>query len=154
MQQRRQYARVGTEEPSRKDRRKARSEKAEEYSVKLHAAIWVVGALFAGYFTDIMRVCWESQEVHRFWFNAGVFCLTVSISLVMYMAVYVPRVLKCDLEPSAYSPKLLPLTAVFSLAAGLFLIIGLWPVFGLLTPGLLFLLWLGGLMSAHFIPAL
>lgn len=90
----------------------------------------------------------------RFWFNFGLLLFVVASCLVLYMAVWVPRVVKCDLDPAVYSPKMIPVTALCSVLSGLFLIFGLWPVYGLFTPGLLGLLWIASLMSAHFLPAL
>jgi len=138
---------------SRAERRKRRSAQAEEYAVKLHAALWVAAAGAAAWYTDIFSVCLSSDQVSRFWFNIGLCFFSLASVLVLYMAVWVPRVNKCDLDPSVYSPRMLPFTAGCSVASGLFLVVGLWPVYGLFTPGLLTLLWFGSLMSAHFLPS-
>jgi hypothetical protein len=34
------------------------------------------------------------------------------------------------------------------------LLIGLWPVWGFLTPGILVVVFVGSLMSAHFLPSI
>lgn len=138
---------------ARLSRRKQRAALAEDYAVKMHAALWVAAAVAAVAYTDFFAVCLSSEKVNRTWFSVGVLLLAVAACLVLYMAVYVPRVLKSNLDPSVYSPKMLPVTGIASLAGGFCLIAGLWPEFGLFTPGLLGLLWVGGLMTAHFLPA-
>ena len=90
----------------------------------------------------------------RFWFNTGVLCFTIASILILYMAVWVPRVLKVNYEPSVYAPRMLPITGGIAIASFFFFIVGLWPVYGFFTPGLLFLIFLGGLMSAHFLPGI
>jgi len=154
-----QYSRVGAEEEDagvsrRVQARLERAGRAEEYAVKLHAALWVLAATAALFFSDLFQEVRTSDKIRRVWFNLGLLCFAAATCLVMYMAVYVPRVLKSDLDPAVYSPKMLPATGVISLLSGLFLILGLWPLYGLLTPGLLGLLWIGALMSAHFLPVI
>uniref|UniRef100_A0A7S2RNV8 Transmembrane protein n=1 Tax=Mucochytrium quahogii TaxID=96639 RepID=A0A7S2RNV8_9STRA len=158
-----QYSRVdGSEQaddgPSgrsgKSDRRRKRSARAEEYAVKMHAFLWVVAAGAAVYYTEFIKVCREGKDVHRIWFNIGLALFVVATVLVLYMAIYVPRVKKCNLDPAVYSPKMLPFTAVCSVLSGICFVIGLWPVYGLFTPAMLGLLWIGGLMSAHFLPSI
>ena len=94
------------------------------------------------------------RVLRRTWFNIGVLLFTTSWTLILYMAVWVPRVRGIDLEPAVYSPRLVPATAVVSVLCCIALILGLWPVYGLFTPGILFVLWLGCLMIAHFLPSM
>jgi hypothetical protein len=158
---RQQYSRVagdagvasGADESSRVARRKRRSLLAELYATRLHAALWVAGAGAGAYWSDLWNVVRSDANVSRVWLNAGLTLFVVSAALVLYMALWVPRVLKVDLDPAVYSPWMLPVTAAISCLCGLCLIVGLWPVYGLLTPALLGLLWVGSLMSAHFLPA-
>ncbi len=160
---RQQYSRVagdevvpgsGADESSRVARRKRRSLLADLYATRLHAALWVSGAGAAAYWSDLWNVVRSDVNVSRGWLNAGLTLFVVSAALVLYMALWVPRVLKVDLDPAVYSPWMLPATAAISCLCGLCLVVGLWPVYGLLTPALLGLLWVGSLMSAHFLPAL
>ncbi|KDO18368.1 hypothetical protein SPRG_06819 [Saprolegnia parasitica CBS 223.65] len=49
---------------------------------------------------------------------------------------------------------MIPTATIVGLVGALGLILGLWPVWGLFTPGILFVLFLGTLMTAHFLPAM
>lgn len=154
-QQQQQEAEMGkARKLSRAQRKALREERAEYYSTKMHAAIWVIAAGFAGYYSDFINVCAKSKTVNRFWFNLGLFFFTVATVLVLYMAIWVPRVMKVKWDPEVYNPRMLPITGAACFLCGLFLICGLWPVYGFLTPGLLGLLWMGAIMSAHFLPSI
>lgn len=107
-----------------------------------------------GYYTKIVEVCLNSTRVNRFWFNIGLILTIITTIFVLYMAVYVPRILKIEYEPQVYAPRMLPLTGITTILSGICYIIGLWPVYGLFTPGLLFLFWIATLMTAHFLPAI
>jgi len=87
---------------TREQRRKKRADRAEWYSTKMHALMWTVAALVTLYFSDIVNVCVNSEKVNRFWFNAGVVCFTIAAVLVLYMAVWVPRVMKIQYDPQVY----------------------------------------------------
>ena len=136
-------------------KRRKREEDAAYYSTKMHAAIWVAGATFAAYYSDIFKVCFDGDKrINKRWFAIGVFCFTVCSVIILYMAIWVPRILGINLEPNVYNPRMLPTAAVFGVIATVALNVGLWPVYGILTPGLLGLLWFGGIMSAHFLPGI
>eukprot|EP00512_Aurantiochytrium_limacinum_P007277 CAMPEP_0171528700 /NCGR_PEP_ID=MMETSP0959-20130129/11844_1 /TAXON_ID=87120 /ORGANISM="Aurantiochytrium limacinum, Strain ATCCMYA-1381" /LENGTH=170 /DNA_ID=CAMNT_0012070763 /DNA_START=226 /DNA_END=738 /DNA_ORIENTATION=+ len=145
---------VSGSKTTRAKARAVRSQRAEEYAVKMHAALWVLAAGFTGWYSDFINVARSGEKLNQISFSIGLFFFIVAACLILYMAVFVPRVLKSDVEPSVYSPQMLPVTGGISLLSGLFLIIGFWPAFGLLTPAVLGVLWLGALMSAHFLPAM
>eukprot|EP00924_Labyrinthula_sp_SR-Ha-C_P010781 snap_masked-scaffold_35-processed-gene-1.38-mRNA-1 protein AED:0.08 eAED:0.16 QI:0/0/0/1/1/1/2/0/148 len=93
-------------------KRQKRAEKAESYATKLHALIWIVLATAVAYFTDIVNVITRSTKVNRFWLNSSLILFTVATVLILYMAIYVPRVLKIHHEPQVYSPRMLPVTGI------------------------------------------
>ena len=47
------------------ERRRKRAERAEYYSTKMHAALWLVAACLAIYFTDFVNVCSSSNRLNR-----------------------------------------------------------------------------------------
>lgn len=51
--------------PKRAEKRAKRSALAEEYAVKMHAALWVIGAVAAVLYTDFFTVCRNSEQVNR-----------------------------------------------------------------------------------------
>ncbi|OQR97437.1 transmembrane protein [Achlya hypogyna] len=128
--------------------------KAEWLSTKLHAALWVVCAGLVAYFLDVFNVAFGDPRVHRLSFNVGLVCFGINCCITAYLAIWLPYVKKIDLEWSVYCPRMIPTATVAGLGCALGFIFGLWPIWGFFTPGILFVLFLGTLMTAHFLPAL
>ncbi|EQC24948.1 hypothetical protein SDRG_17166 [Saprolegnia diclina VS20] len=128
--------------------------KAEWLSTKLHALLWVAGACLLAYYLDVVRVALRDPRVHRLYFNIGVASAGVNGCITAYLALWLPYVRKVDLEWSVYCPRMIPTATVVGLVGALGFILGLWPVWGFFTPGILFVLFLGMLMMAHFLPAM
>ncbi|KAG9404569.1 hypothetical protein AC1031_004772 [Aphanomyces cochlioides] len=128
--------------------------RAEWVSTKIHAFLWIVGAASLAYFLDVFRVAFRDARVHRIYFNIGLVCFGINCCITMYLAVWLPYVKKIDLEWSVYCPRMIPTATVVGLLCALMFTIGLWPVWGFFTPGILFVLFLGALMTAHFLPSI
>ncbi|KAH9104546.1 hypothetical protein LEN26_015008 [Aphanomyces euteiches] len=128
--------------------------RAEWVSTKIHAVLWIVGAASLAYFLDVFRVAFRDARVHRIYFNIGLVCFGINCCITMYLAVWLPYVKKINLEWSVYCPRMIPTATVVGLLCALMLTIGLWPVWGFFTPGILFVLFLGALMTAHFLPSI
>ena len=121
----------------------------------MHAVLWVIAAGLTFYYADVAKVVLGGDaRIRRVWYIIGVLCFGVCSSIILYMAVWVPRVLGIHLEPNVYSPNMLPIAAVFGVVSAIALNVGLWPVYGLLTPFILGVLWFGGIMCAHFLPSM
>ncbi|KAF0700995.1 Aste57867_8441 [Aphanomyces stellatus] len=128
--------------------------RAEWISTKLHALLWVLGAGSLVYTLDVFRVAFRDARVHRVYFNIGLVCFGINCCITLYLAVWLPYIKKIDLEWSVYCPRMVPTATAVGLLCALTFTIGLWPVWGLFTPGILFVLFLGSLMTAHFLPAI
>ncbi|OQS04007.1 transmembrane protein [Thraustotheca clavata] len=127
--------------------------KAEYVSTKLHAALWIGSAVALAYCLDVLNVAFHDPRVHRLYFNIGLVCFGMNCCITLYLAVWLPYVKKIDLEWSVYCPRMIPTATIIGILCALGFILGLWPVWGFFTPGILFVLFLGSLMTAHFLPA-
>jgi hypothetical protein len=78
----------------------------------------------------------------------------VNICITAYLAVYLPYIKRIHLEWSVYCPRMIPAATVVGAVATFALVFAFWPVWGLLTPGLLALFFIGSLMTAHFLPSI
>ncbi|RHZ28288.1 hypothetical protein DYB31_011591 [Aphanomyces astaci] len=128
--------------------------RAEVVSTKIHALMWIVGAGFLLYYLDVLRVAFRDARVHRVYFNIGLVCFGINACITLYLSIWLPYVKKIDLEWSVYCPRMVPTATVVGIVCALMFTVGLWPVWGFFTPGILFVLFLGTLMTAHFLPAI
>lgn len=81
-------------------------------------------------------------------------CTGVNVCITAYLAIYLPYIKKIQLEWSVYCPRMIPTATAVGVVAAVSYVCALWPVWGLLTPGLLALFFIGALMTAHFLPAI
>lgn len=93
---------------------------------------------------------------HRTYLLLAMVCLGVIVVMIAYMTLYLPYVKKLDLNKTswnAYNSRLIPTTAAFMAAFTFTFMFALWPVYGLLTPVLQMVLFLGFIQLSHFLPA-
>lgn len=120
---------------------------------------------------------------HRTWFNLALVFMGIFSMITAYLVVYLPYIANIHLEWNVYCPRVIPAATAVSLCAIIWcgapaasaralgpglgrlasprppprapsLLVAFWPVYGMLTPLLLAVLGMGGLMSFHFVPAL
>eukprot|EP00499_Haloplacidia_sp_CaronLabIsolate_P015709 CAMPEP_0196769758 /NCGR_PEP_ID=MMETSP1104-20130614/736_1 /TAXON_ID=33652 /ORGANISM="Cafeteria sp., Strain Caron Lab Isolate" /LENGTH=165 /DNA_ID=CAMNT_0042139861 /DNA_START=24 /DNA_END=518 /DNA_ORIENTATION=+ len=135
------------EERTREKRR--RRERIEWFSTKMHAILWVAASATTIYLTDLVNVIMYSQDVDRAYLNISIVCLGIFTALLLYLSVYLPYIARIHLEWSVYCPRVIPTATAVGVAGTIAMIMALWPVYGLLTPLILGILFVGFLMSFH-----
>lgn len=168
------YSRVPTneEENRRAANKKRRSEAAEQIATKIQALAWVLVGAFVTYETDLPFVLLSDPDVNRFWFNIAAACFTMNSVLCFYLTIWLPYIQRVTTEWNVFCPRVIPTMTAIGVICGFShasrvsntpfaifrhharrrLIRGLWPVWGLLTPFILALVFMACLMSLHFIP--
>merc|ERR1712232_125040 len=74
------------------EHRLAKQKAVEKASQRLHSALWVIACWSTVYFTDFFRVVIYSPEVDRFYFNMGLISNGIFLSIMFYLAVYLPLI--------------------------------------------------------------
>jgi len=138
----------------REEKKKIHSRKMERINNKIHAFLWCVGAALTIYYTDFFRVLLENKNVDRFYFNIAVVAFGINTCITLYLAIWLPYVQKIDLEWEVYCPRMIPTATIVGLICAFCSVMGLWPVWGFLTPLILTVVFVGALMSAHFLPSI
>jgi hypothetical protein len=133
-------------------RRRARQAEVEAISSKIHGALWVAGAVLTLYLTRVWSVALHDERVARGWLDLGLGGLGVDVACLLYLTVYLPYVARVHLSWDVYCPNVIPLATAAGVVAALGFTVGLWPVYGLLTVPILSVLFMGALMSTHFLP--
>ncbi|EEY66891.1 uncharacterized protein PITG_21841 [Phytophthora infestans T30-4] len=115
--------------------RVGRSQQAALWSTRLHAFLWIAAAGLLIYGTDFFRVIFTDPRVKRGFFQVALVCTGVNTCITV-----------------VYCPRMIPTATIVGVVATFCYICAFWPIWGLLTPGLLGLVFTGALMTAHFLP--
>ena len=139
---------LGEEEEAKKQR----AERIDYITAKIHAVFWVGAAVAIVYFTDLVNVALHDDRVNRLSLNLSILCLATNLGIILYATLWLPLVLRVRVSIDIYSPKIIPIATGLGVLCVLLLMVAFWPIFGLLTPLLVFFLLFGFLFSAHFVP--
>jgi hypothetical protein len=145
-------------ESRRREKRKLRNERAEWWSNKLHAFLWVISAVIALIVSDFVNVCIQNEAINRWAFAIGGILFILVTLAILRMALSFPKSTEGGTTTTDSSdferthPNFVLATTFGGIFCFIFLTIGLWPVYRIFTPFLLGLFWFGMIMSLHFLP--
>jgi hypothetical protein len=71
----------------------------------------MVAAVAVLYYTNFFRRCWEDPDVDWDFFGIGLTGIGINMSLLFYMAFYLPYVAGIDEDFEKYCPKLIRIMA-------------------------------------------
>jgi len=126
---------------------------AERVQDKCLAALWVFIAAAVAWFTDFWNVILFSSEANRPLLQISAFAVGIIVSLVLYLAIYLPRVKGLDSSAwHVYCPRAIPTMIVTGFVTTFLLIRATWPVWGFMAPLVLGIEAFGVLFALHFIP--
>ncbi len=152
------YSRVNTSEPNdveNSDAKKARALMVDRISAKLQSLFWVLAAIGTCYYVDFFNVAMNNTEVRRSVLNVGVVCFACNICLILYLAVYLPiwKNVKDYKQWPIYCPNVIPAICFLGMATIVLFHVAFWPVWGLLTPPIMFIFTLGFMLVGLFLPS-
>lgn len=115
--------------------------------------MWLVLTGLVLYFTEFLSVILYDIRINRTWFNIGVALVTVHITIGAYLVVFLSWVKKMPSDKwEAKHPLAVPVATFAFVTGGFCCMVGLWPVWGFLTPFILLCLTLGGVVTIAMIP--
>ena len=116
----------------------------------IQALFWVTLASYVIYKTNFFRQLWENEKVSSLFLNLAMVCLSVNVTLMIYITVVRPlQGLDDDIEKV---PGLIPVMTVAGLFMPIFLTVSIWPVWGFWSPLYVFLLAFGYIFALTFLP--
>lgn len=95
---------------------------------------------------------WSCAGVHSFWFNVGLAGFGGWLVMAAYLILWVKYIKKFGGEWEEYWPQAIPIATVLAVSSLLAFVVGAWPVWGFLTIPGVFVIFLGVLNLAHFVP--
>ena len=90
--------------------------------------------------------------MHRFYFNSALACFLATMTIMLYLTLWLPLVQKITIPWDIYCPNLIPISTFLGVTSLILFIIAFWPLFGILSPLVIVCLLMGLLFSTHFIP--
>lgn len=150
------YTRIQTSESEEEvDTKKIHAERVERIQTKIHAAIWVSLAVATIYYTDFIKVILTDERVNRTPLNLAIVSMVTIASILVYLCIYLPifEKIKDYRMWDVHCPNMIPMLTGAGVCCIVSLVVAMWPVWGLLSPFLVFFLMMGFMFVAHFIPS-
>ncbi|XP_006815234.2 transmembrane protein 128-like [Saccoglossus kowalevskii] len=133
---------------------KASKKKEPQSPYNLSSFFWLVASAAVFYYTDFAIAIQVDPRINRYWFNIGVVLIGVNVFIGIYFVVVCSWIRKISSDDwEKHFPFAIPFaTACFALGS-LCLNVGLWPLWKLLTPVILFILFMGFVVFVSLLPS-
>lgn len=135
------------------ENKRRRRERIECIDTKIKALMWLVGDALMLWATDFFPTVLYDDRCSEFFLNVAFVSLGIFATLILYSAVWLKYVQGVQEEVEVVAPRVMPAATLFFVVQGFAFTIGLWPAFGLLTPVILVVNFLGFLNFFHFVPS-
>ncbi|XP_045190761.2 transmembrane protein 128-like [Mercenaria mercenaria] len=124
-----------------------------ESAYSIQNICWLIASLGVFYYTDFYRAILYDQRINRLWFNIGALSVGANVSIAIFLIVYLSFIKKVSSDDwERKYPALIPIATAAFVVGGIFLTVGLWPVWGPFTPIILFVLFMGFVVTVAMLP--
>ncbi|KAL4231602.1 hypothetical protein ACF0H5_009182 [Mactra antiquata] len=124
-----------------------------ESAYSIQNICWLITALGIFYYTDFYRAVLYDSRINRLWFNIGALLIGVNISIAVFLILYLTYIKKVNSDDwERQYPALIPIATAAFILGGIFLSVGLWPVWGPFTPIILFVFFMGFVVTVAMLP--
>ncbi|XP_071483388.1 transmembrane protein 128-like [Diadema antillarum] len=112
---------------------------------------WILGTFTIFYFTDFIPSMLYDPQVKRTWLFVGFGFLAINVSIAIYLIVFCSWMRKIN-DWERHVPTAIPIATCSFVCGSLCLNIALWPVYGFLTPLMLFTIFMGFVVVVSLLP--
>ena len=103
------YRRVSRDEENEaEDVKKRQSDRIERITAKLHALFWVATSATLAYQLDMLGLIMRGQQVGQISLRIGILSLVASITIILYLTIWLPVVMKNNIPWDIYCPRMIP----------------------------------------------
>jgi hypothetical protein len=120
--------------------------------IALTVVVWIAVACLVVYKTNFFRQVWENPKVNSFFRQVCLTCMGFILTCVTYTSTIAPCRLGREVDVETDFPKLIPAMTLAGVLVFITAIMALWPVWGLLTPIYMLILFFGYSFSLIFLP--
>ncbi|XP_077992706.1 transmembrane protein 128-like [Glandiceps talaboti] len=136
---------------------------AEEKFKKVHESqnssqwmsniFWMIASIAVFYYTDFAIAIRVDPRINRLWFNIGVALVALNIAIGFYFIVICSWIRKIPTDDwEKHAPALIPVATAVFIIGSICLNVGLWPLWKIFTPVILFTLFMGVVVLISIIP--
>ncbi|XP_061192871.1 transmembrane protein 128-like [Saccostrea echinata] len=115
--------------------------------------LWLISSIAVFYYTDFYIACRYDQRVNRVWFNVGAILMLVNLSIAAFLIVYITYIKKVSTDNwETLYPAAIPIATGSFILGGICVTVGLWPIWSIFTPVILFTLFMGMIVTIAMLP--
>jgi len=119
--------------------------------INSHSVFWMVASFAVFYYTDFYLALRFNNRIHRPWMYIGIGLVSTTVAIATYLIVYYHYYMKIR-EYEKHEPYAVPLATVTFISGMIVLCYALWPVWSILTPIILFTLFMGVVFISTILP--
>ncbi|XP_052220077.1 transmembrane protein 128-like [Dreissena polymorpha] len=124
-----------------------------ESAYSIQNICWLIAAMGVFYYTDFYLALMYDHRILRMWFNSGVILIGVNMGIGLFLIVYLSyfKKISSDNWEREY-PAAIPVASAAFVVGGILMTVGLWPVWGIFTPLILLILFMGIVVTIAMLP--
>ncbi|XP_048747332.1 transmembrane protein 128-like [Ostrea edulis] len=127
--------------------------RTKESPYSIQNILWFVSSIAVFYYTDFYIACRYDQRVNRVWFNVGAILILVNVSIAAFLIVYITYIKKVSTDDwETHYPAAIPIATGSFIIGGVCVTVGLWPIWNIFTPVILFTLFMGLIVTLAMLP--
>ncbi|XP_072042050.1 transmembrane protein 128-like [Amphiura filiformis] len=136
-----------------RERAEANEEEVEKpfSPYNLQTIFWILATFAIFYYTDFIDAIKVDPRVNRPWLYSGALLIGVNITIGFYLIVICSWIRKIE-DWEIHAPIAIPMATTTFIMGGLCVNIALWPVYGFLTPLMLFTVFMGFVVLVSLLP--
>ena len=84
-------------------------------SDSIQGLLWMAAAIATLYYSNFFRTCMEHPDIDQMFFTPGLMGIGINMTLMFYMALYLPYVKGIEEDYETYCPQLIKVMAISGL---------------------------------------
>lgn len=141
------------EKTEREIEKKFGKHRRKESAYSIQNVLWLITSIAVFYYTDFYIACRYDQRVNRVWFNVGAILVLVNLCIGAFLIVYITYIKKVSSDDwETHYPAAIPIATGSFIMGAVCVTVGLWPLWNILTPVILFILFMGMIVTLAMLP--
>ena len=91
--------------------------------------------------------------MNTFLLNISLICIAFMVTVLLYISIVGPWILRKNVDMEKDLPQMVPLMALSGVVNFLCFVLAMWPVWGILTPVYILVIFFGSTFSMMFLPS-